>query len=241
MQSGQDFEDIDGNHYKGFRRPIGQWNCHHIVSYIIIGISKRRYTDEQLRQWKEANHKGVEIDGQKYTIYQATQLMRKLETEVRKQKDIANMAKISGDDVLRREAQAKIRDLNKKYTEVAQSAGLKERREKMEVASYRAPPPLRNADGHVIIEVKHTELTAEPNSITQYTTKGGGIDRNYYDGNGNQYKQISNYGHGHKKEEKMGNHGEHAHDYLFDDDGNLIGRPIRELSEDERKENEDIL
>ncbi len=78
----------------------------------------------------------MEIDGQKYTIYQATQLMRKLETEVRKQKDIANMAKISGDDVLRREAQAKIRDLNKKYTEVAQAAGLKERREKMEVESY---------------------------------------------------------------------------------------------------------
>ncbi len=111
----------------------------------------------------------------------------------------------------------------------------------MEVASYTAPPPLRNSAGHVIIEVNHTELTAEPNSITQYTTKGGGIDRNYYDGNGNQYKQISNYGHGHKKEEEMGNHGEHAHDYLFDDNGNLIGRPIRELSEYERKENEDIL
>ncbi len=72
-----------------------------------------------------------------YHVYQATQLMRKLETEVRKQMDIANMAKISGDDVLRREAQAKIRDIKKKYTEVSQAAGLKARWEKMEVASYK--------------------------------------------------------------------------------------------------------
>ncbi len=44
------------------------------------------------------------------------------------------MAKISGDDVLRREAQAKIRDIKKKYTEVAQAAGLKARWEKMETS-----------------------------------------------------------------------------------------------------------
>ncbi len=100
----------------------------------MTGISKRRYTDEQLRQWKEKNHKGCEIDGKHYTTYQASQLMRKLETEVRRQKDIANLAKESGDDVLRREAQAKIRDLNKKYTEVSQAAGLKERREKMQTS-----------------------------------------------------------------------------------------------------------
>ena len=136
MQAGQDFEDIDGRQYKGFRRPITEWNCRHFPSYIVIGLSVRRYTDKQLDEWRETNHKGCEIDGENYTIYEASQLMRKLETEVRKQKDIANAAKITGDGKLRREAQAKIRDLKEEYTKVANAAGLRERPDKMIVQSY---------------------------------------------------------------------------------------------------------
>ena len=37
-----------------------------------------------------------------------------------------------------------------------------------------------------------------------------------------------------------GKNGEHAHDYVYEA-GKLIGRPTRELTENERKENEDIL
>ena len=64
MQSGRDFQDADGNQYAGFRRAISQWNCRHFASYIILGVSPRRYTDQQLRQWREANHTGCEIAGQ---------------------------------------------------------------------------------------------------------------------------------------------------------------------------------
>lgn len=138
MQAGVDFQDVDGNQYSGFRRPISNWNCRHFASYIILGVSPRRYTDKQLAQWREANHKGCEIDGRHYTTYQASQLMRKLETKVRQQKDIANLAKASGDDVLRREAQANIRDLRAKYAEVASKAGLQQRTDKMIVESYSA-------------------------------------------------------------------------------------------------------
>lgn len=136
MQSAQPFEDVDGNKYAAFLRPITQWNCRHFPSYIIIGVSKRRYTDKQLAEWKKENHKGCEIDGKQYTTYEASQIMRKLETEVRKQKDIANLAKNSGDDVLRREAQAKIRDIKAKYAEVADKSGLKQRTDKMIVESF---------------------------------------------------------------------------------------------------------
>lgn len=136
MQSGQNFEDVDGKQYVGFRRPIAEWNCRHFASYIVLGVSPRRYTDEQLFQWRKANHRGCEIDGKHYTIYQASQLMRKLETKIRQQKDIANLAKTSGDDVLRREAQANIRNLKAKYAEVASKASLPERTDKMIVESY---------------------------------------------------------------------------------------------------------
>lgn len=98
-----------------------------------------------------------------------------------------------------------------------------------------------NANGVPIKIVKRTELTGEPNSITQKVNSKGGIDRNYYGENTQQSKQISNNDHGHKAESGYGEHGEHAHDYIYDDDGNLIGRPIRELTDEERKENSDIL
>lgn len=100
---------------------------------------------------------------------------------------------------------------------------------------------LKNAAGHVIIPVKKTTLTAEPNSITQYTAAKGGIDRNYYGADGRQIKQISNTDHGNPKQHHHGKHGEHAHDYIYNENGKLIGRPDRELTNEEREENGDIL
>ncbi|MEY8428822.1 phage minor capsid protein [Lachnospiraceae bacterium 46-15] len=96
----------------------------------------------------------------------------------------------------------------------------------------------RNPD---IIKVSKTTITAKPNSITQTENKKGGIDRNYYDADGRQIKQISNNDHGKPKQHPYGKHGEHAHDYQYDKDGKLIGRPVRELTDIEREENEDIL
>lgn len=104
MQSGLDFEDVDGRHYEGFERPITQWRCRHLIFYILLGVTKRMYTDEQLKSWETVNQKGCIIDGKKYTNYEATQLMRNIETEIRRQKDTAILAKASGDDVLRRSA-----------------------------------------------------------------------------------------------------------------------------------------
>ena len=103
-----------------------------------------------------------------------------------------------------------------------------------------APPTLKNAAGQDIIEVKRTTLTGTPNSITQLTSKRGGIERNYYVETGKQYKQIINNNHGNAKMHPYGKHGDHAHDYVYED-GKLIDRPTRELTENERKENLDIL
>ena len=50
----------------------------------------------------------------------------------------------------------------------------------------------KNAVGQSVIIVKKTKIKANPNSITQVVNKKGGIDRNYYDNDGNQIKQISN-------------------------------------------------
>lgn len=103
------------------------------------------------------------------------------------------------------------------------------------------PEIVQNAAGYDIIKVKKTTTMAEPNSITEYTSSKCGKDRNYYDASGRQIKQISNNGHGHKKEEALGTHGEHAHDYTWDSDGNMKRGEARELTEQERDENSDFL
>lgn len=66
------------------------------------------------------------------------------------------------------------------------------------------------------------------------------MNRNYYDNEGKQIKQISNHNHGNAKRHPFGEKGEHAHDYIWEN-GKLTGRPVRELTEEERKENSDIL
>ncbi len=171
MQAGQPFTDANGNRYDGFKRPIGEWNCRHFASYIILGVSPRRYTDAQLKAWKEANHKGCTIGGKHYTVYEASQLMRQLETSVRRQKDIANLAKLSGDDKLRREAQAKIVNLKAQYKAVSEASGLKQRAERMVVEGYgrkEAAEAEKGAEQHYQKWSKEIGVNSSIESLAKY-------------------------------------------------------------------------
>lgn len=170
MQSGLDFEDVDGKHYAGFERPITQWRCRHLIFYILLGVTKRMYTDEQLQSWESVNQKGCIIDGKQYTNYEATQLMRNLETEIRRQKDTAVLAKASGDDVLRRECQSNITKLTRKYDQVAEATGLRKQMGKTYVEGFT--PVEENAVANAektATMVPKTEKTEVPDvrSLTQ--------------------------------------------------------------------------
>lgn len=91
-----------------------------------------------------------------------------------------------------------------------------------------------------IISVDRITTTGEPNSITELTRKHGGKDRNFYGADGKQVKQISNYDHGKPKRHPFGKHGEHAHDYTYDENGKMTRGKARELTIEERKENGDL-
>lgn len=168
MQSGQDFVDVDGNHYTSFERPITQWRCRHLIFYILLGATRRMYTDEQLEGWRSKNQKGCVIDGKRYTNYEATQLMRSLETEIRRQKDTAVLAKASGDDVLRRECQSNINKLTKKYNSVAEAAGLGKQMWKTQVEGFA---PLNDTDQKL--------FTSEENRGTIKAINGARITNTY--------------------------------------------------------------
>lgn len=137
MQAGLPFTDIDGRTYPGFRRPIAEWNCMHIAMSFSTQHSIRRYTPAQLDQLAQDNKSGCDINGKHYSKYQASQLMRRIETEVRRQKDAANAAREAGDDTLRRECQARINSLVKRYSAVSKAAGLPQHKNRMVVEGFR--------------------------------------------------------------------------------------------------------
>lgn len=137
MQAGSSFADVDGNSYGGFKRPIGEWNCMHFAAPFSTRFSKRLYSNDQLTEWAKKNNDGCEIDGKHVTTYQAQQMMRKIETEVRRWKDTAVVAQIAGDDALRRECQSHINALAAKYGQISSVSGLTEHRNRMTVEGFK--------------------------------------------------------------------------------------------------------
>lgn len=130
--------DFNGNKYDGAdKRHISEYNCYHKIFPIVLGVSEPEYTDKQLKQIQEENSKGFEIDGKHYTMYQGTQLQRKLELEARKQKDIQILAKASGDVELAQESQRKINQISIKYKKLCDISGLKSKKTRMTVSGYR--------------------------------------------------------------------------------------------------------
>ena len=67
------------------------------------------------------------------------------------------------------------------------------------------------------------------------------IDRLFYDGQGRLVRQVHTGHHGKPKLHPYGQHGEHGHDFIRDETGKIIDRTTRELTDEERKENSDIL
>jgi len=138
MQAGLPFRDVNGHLYQGFKRPISEWNCRHIPLSFSTKYSKPVYTDEQLRRMADENQKGCVINGKHRTLYEASQMMRNIETEVRRQKDTAVAAQAAGDDALRKECQQKINALVRQYAAVAKASGNDEKRQRMTVEGFRA-------------------------------------------------------------------------------------------------------
>lgn len=117
---------IDINLKKGFR-PISTLNCYHYIFSIVLGVSKPRYSEKELQDINEKNKKGFEFEGKHYTMYEGTQLQRKIETAIREAKDTQILAKSSGDDDLALQSQTRITQLTTKYKQLCNVSGLPDR------------------------------------------------------------------------------------------------------------------
>ena len=119
-------------------RPIGQYNCRHTVYSIVLGVSKPEYSDKELQKILDDNNKGFDFDGKHYnTLYEGTQLQRRIELEIRKQKDAQIGAKVINDEDGILKAQEKIRQLTKKYQDLSNVSGLPTKLERLQVNGYK--------------------------------------------------------------------------------------------------------
>ena len=105
-------------------RPISTMNCFHYIFSVVLGVSKPQYSNEELKKIIDDNEKGAELDGKHYTNYELSQIMRKLETKIREQKDLQIIARASDDKDLILQAQTKITQLTNKYKQVVKISGL---------------------------------------------------------------------------------------------------------------------
>lgn len=248
--------DYLGKHYPDFEQATGYgtgaglcgWNCRHTFFAVFPELGDPpTWTEESLQ---ELNARNIEYNGKLYTQYEVNQMQRARERNVRKWKKRYLAESAAGSDTT--DSAVRLKAARQSLSEFAKATGGRVDSARTSVhgfgrsASSKAAWAVRhntltNTVGQTIIKVSKSNITGPRNGITQKTNAKGGIDRNYYGPDGRQTKQISNNGHGHKVEEALGKHGEHAHDYIFDAEGHLCGRPSRELTDAERKENSDIL
>lgn len=97
-------------------------NCRHRRNVWVEGVSERTYTDEQLEHIDD--DLGCEFDGKKYTAYEATQMQRRVERQIIKQKRLVTAYKASEQTDEYRAAKIKLTRLNSKYNAFSEAAKL---------------------------------------------------------------------------------------------------------------------
>lgn len=83
---------------------------------------------------------------------------------------------------------------------------------------------------------------AEAGTVIDHIGRDGKVDvRAFYGESNLKFKDIHTTAHGNPRQHPYGKHGEHVHEYTWGEDERLKNKTTRELSEEERKENGDIL
>lgn len=112
---------------------ISEPNCRHDVFPIILGVSEPVYTEEELQN---IDQPPFTYEGRKYTAYEASQQMRKMERAMRKQKDRCIVADAAGDEDSFTAASIKLRRQKDIYEDFCKAADSYTQYERTYVAGY---------------------------------------------------------------------------------------------------------
>lgn len=183
----EDYETINNS----LERHVGELNCYHFPFQIVLGVSKPMYSKGQLEADKQTNMKGFEFEGNHYTMYEGTQLQRRIEARIREYKDRQIGAKSINDMDEVYHCQEKIRQLTDKYKELSDISGLPTKIDRLRVDGYRSIKSrkvnysditkewLDNAtpDSHEVLDTKYFEAS----DGTKYYVDGKNVVLDYSD------------------------------------------------------------
>lgn len=136
IQSGEDFEDLQGHQYVGFERNIGEWNCRHYFMKIKAG-AKPQYSQKQLDKILEDNERGyTDENGKHYTLYECTQIQRRYEREIRKAKEKYLYGKSLYDRNMMNAAKDRVNALTTKYKQFSNQCNIPTNPVRIKVKDY---------------------------------------------------------------------------------------------------------
>lgn len=237
-------------------------NCRHSYYPYFPGYSTPAYTRQQLAN---IDPPPFWYEGKRYTAYDATQMQRKFERNIRASRDRLIGYEEGGltDDFMLESA--KLKTLERGYKEFCKHAGLPTQNDRLQQLGFGKSVSAKavwanlkyvekysgyryNKDGTIIVtdDWKNKGHVSIPKKYRPYAVvqtvsgKAGQIDRIIYGKDGIMVKQIHSGNHGYPNRHRCGKNGEHVHDYIWEKDGTLK-RTSRELSDAERKEHSDIV
>lgn len=147
-------------------------NCYHERYPFIPGISERNWTDEWLKNKNREENTPKAFNGKEYTLYEAKQKQRQMETAMRAQREKVQLLQSGGadpDDVML--ARAKYQGQLNEYSRFSRKMGLKEERERI----------YYDKRGRIATNTKQQNAKYTPDMIRNATR-----DSNQYD----RYKRI---------------------------------------------------
>lgn len=124
------YEDFEAS---GASSALQDYGCLHYHTPILLGISEPRFSKKQLAEIEEQNNKEYTIGERTGNRYFWSQRMRNLESATRQQKTIRDLARSSGDKVLVKQCNEKIKAYRQKYDEIAEVTGLYPETKRMSV------------------------------------------------------------------------------------------------------------
>ena len=128
--NGVAYEDFEAS---GASSALQDYGCLHYRTPILLGISEPRFSKKQLAEIEEQNNKEYTIGERTGNRYFWSQRMRNLESATREQKTIRDLARSSGDKVLVKKCNDRIKAYRQKYDEICNATGLYPETKRMSV------------------------------------------------------------------------------------------------------------
>lgn len=134
-----DHQDIQGRQYSNeefkkmesrLARKIGEMNCKHFVTPIVMGVSKPVYSEKELRNINNRSNEKVEYRGKEYTRYDASQVQRRYEVKIRDARTALKATESTGDEEQTAREKTKLKILLADYNRFSKEVGLTKKMER---------------------------------------------------------------------------------------------------------------